>query len=192
MPARLQAHENNRSVVLDKPILFVGRHPECDLVINHSRKVSRKHCCLAEINGQFMVRDLGSTNGVQVNGRRVTGTKELNNGDELIIGDCLYTFYDGSISPEEFNAQFSHQARTPGHVSDNSEIAHYPVDADELTKKEAPVDLEHRSPQMHAESEEDGFDVHPGEHVTFRRREGFIPPRRSREGSDSHLEMSID
>ncbi|MCG6158068.1 FHA domain-containing protein [Rubinisphaera margarita] len=101
MPARLQPLDSTRTVSVDKPILFVGRHPECDLVINTSRKVSRKHCCLAEINGKFLVRDLGSTNGVQINGKRVSGTKELNSGDELVVGDVVYTFFDASAPKQK-------------------------------------------------------------------------------------------
>ena len=90
MPALLHPLDNNGVVKIDKPIVFVGRHPECDLVITGSRKVSRKHCCLAEVNGKFLIRDLGSTNGVQVNGDAVTKSRQLNDGDELIIGDVGY------------------------------------------------------------------------------------------------------
>ena len=56
--------------MLDKPIVLVGRHQECDVQIN-SRKISRKHCCLAQVNDYVVVRDLFSTNGVRINGKRV-------------------------------------------------------------------------------------------------------------------------
>src|SRR5690606_29643394 len=159
MPARLQAPDNNRSVTLDKPILFVGRHPECDLIINHSRKVSRKHCCLAEINGHFVVRDLGSTNGVQINGRRVVGTKELNNGDELIIGDCLYTFYDGSVTPESLLSD-AEKKRTSNGPTDPDEEP-YPFEDDDITGKHISPDMSSDIPVLLDEPEEDGFDVYP-------------------------------
>lgn len=79
-----------RPVLLDKPILFVGRHPECDIVLLNSRKVSRKHCCLAQINNGYQVRDLGSTNGITINGKRVEKGAKIKIGDEVIFGDVEF------------------------------------------------------------------------------------------------------
>ena len=76
------------SILLDKPILLLGRHPECDIQID-SRKISRRHCCIAQVSDYLVVRDLGSTNGVRVNGVRVTEGR-LNAGDELTIGNHRY------------------------------------------------------------------------------------------------------
>lgn len=74
-------------IVLDKAILLFGRQPDCDVVLTGSRKVSRKHCCVAQIHDYFVVRDLGSMNGVRVNGVRVDREAKLRAGDELTIGD---------------------------------------------------------------------------------------------------------
>jgi pSer/pThr/pTyr-binding forkhead associated (FHA) protein len=74
-------------IVLDKAILLFGRQPDCDVVIGGSRKVSRKHCCVAQIHDYFVVRDLGSMNGVRVNNKRVDRESKLKNGDKLTIGD---------------------------------------------------------------------------------------------------------
>lgn len=79
-----------RSIVVDKAVVFVGRHPECDVVITHSRKVSRKHCCICQVNEAFVVRDLGSMNGIRVNGARVKKESKLKFGDELSIGDVPF------------------------------------------------------------------------------------------------------
>jgi len=81
---------NGRRIVIDKAVLFVGRHPDCDVMINYSRKVSRKHCCLAQVNSDFYVRDLGSMNGVRVNGKRVKREVKLRLGDVLAIGDVQF------------------------------------------------------------------------------------------------------
>ena len=75
-------------IALDKPIVLFGRHPECDVLLN-SRKISRKHCCIASADGVLIVRDLGSTNGVKVNGVAV-GEGFLKVGDEVTIGTFLY------------------------------------------------------------------------------------------------------
>jgi pSer/pThr/pTyr-binding forkhead associated (FHA) protein len=74
-------------IVLDKAILLVGRGPDCDVVLTGSRKVSRKHCCVAQIQNYFVVRDLGSMNGVRVNGARIKRESKLKAGDHLAIGD---------------------------------------------------------------------------------------------------------
>lgn len=75
---------------LDKAVILFGRHPDCDVVITSSRKVSRKHCCIAQINDSFVVRDLGSMNGVRVNGVPVRRTARLKAGDELTVGDVVF------------------------------------------------------------------------------------------------------
>ncbi|MCA9118185.1 MAG: FHA domain-containing protein [Planctomycetaceae bacterium] len=79
-----------RQIVLDKAIVFVGRHPECDVVLTRSRKVSRKHCCIAQVNDHFVLRDLGSMNGCSHNGTRVEREVRIALGDEISIGDVKY------------------------------------------------------------------------------------------------------
>lgn len=88
MPAQLLALDSGPSILLDKPILLLGRHPECDIQID-SRKISRRHCCIAQVSDYLVVRDLGSTNGVRINGIRVMEGR-LTAGDELTIGNARY------------------------------------------------------------------------------------------------------
>jgi len=88
MPVQLVALDNGPSILLDKPILLLGRHPECDIQID-SRKISRRHCCIAQIGDYLVIRDLGSTNGIRINGVR-TIEGRLNPGDELTIGHYRY------------------------------------------------------------------------------------------------------
>src|SRR5687767_2707867 len=88
MPAQLLALTEGPSILLDKPILLFGRHPECDIQL-HSRKVSRRHCCVAQVSDYLVIRDLGSTNGIRINGIRVLEGR-LHAGDELTIGNFRY------------------------------------------------------------------------------------------------------
>jgi pSer/pThr/pTyr-binding forkhead associated (FHA) protein len=88
MPQHLLSLGNGPSIQIDKPILLFGRHEECDVQLN-SKKVSRKHCVLAQVSDYLVVRDLGSTNGVRVNGERVVEGK-LRPGDEVQIGNFKY------------------------------------------------------------------------------------------------------
>src|SRR5438093_9183167 len=88
MPAQLVSLADGPNIVVDKPILLIGRHPECDIQID-SRKISRRHCCIAQIADYLVIRDLGSTNGVRINGVRVLEGR-LNENDELMIGGLRY------------------------------------------------------------------------------------------------------
>ena len=88
MPAHLLSLADGPSILIDKPILLFGRHEECDVQLN-SKKVSRRHCVLAQVNDYLVIRDLGSTNGVRINGERVAEGK-LRPGDELQIGNFKY------------------------------------------------------------------------------------------------------
>ena len=75
-------------IPLEKAILLIGRQADCDVSLTASRKISRKHCCIAIVNESVIVRDLGSTNGVSINGSCVDREAPLKLGDELAIGMC--------------------------------------------------------------------------------------------------------
>jgi pSer/pThr/pTyr-binding forkhead associated (FHA) protein len=75
-------------ITLHRPVLLVGRHIECDVRLD-SPKISRRHCCLAMAYDRVLIRDLGSRNGVRVNGRVVEEAR-LHFGDELAIGPVLF------------------------------------------------------------------------------------------------------
>lgn len=54
-------------VSLDKPVTVIGRHPGCDVVIDHPA-VSGRHMLFRIVNRTVYVEDLASTNGTKVNG----------------------------------------------------------------------------------------------------------------------------
>jgi predicted component of type VI protein secretion system len=97
MPPQLLALTDGPSILLDKPILLLGRHQECDIQLV-SRKVSRRHCCIAQVGDHLVVRDLGSTNGIRVNGVRVIEGR-LKPGDELTIGNYRYEVRWEALEP---------------------------------------------------------------------------------------------
>lgn len=63
----------------------VGRHDDCQIRIKSSQ-VSRRHCELFEKKGMLLVKDLGSSNGTFVNGKKIEGQQVLEVGDEITIG----------------------------------------------------------------------------------------------------------
>lgn len=97
--------EDGEPILLDKAITFFGRHPDCDVVLINSRKVSRKHCCIAQIDNDYVVRDLGSMNGVRVNGDAIKKESRINAGDEVWVGDVGYRL--GVATSEQVKAACS-------------------------------------------------------------------------------------
>jgi len=55
---------------LDKDMILIGRQDICDIHIDH-KSVSKQHCILMVRGNKLWLRDLGSTNGCHVNGKRV-------------------------------------------------------------------------------------------------------------------------
>src|SRR5215212_1018446 len=93
MPARLVALDEGPDIPLDRTMVVVGRHPQCDARLD-SLRVSRHHCCMTADNGEVVVRDLGSTNGIRINGQRVEMGR-LRPGDELSIAHIRYRLEGG-------------------------------------------------------------------------------------------------
>ncbi len=64
------------------------------------RNISRSHARLARDNGQIFIQDLGSYNGVKVNGERITSRAQLQDGDEVVIGDYVLEV-EGTAAQED-------------------------------------------------------------------------------------------
>jgi hypothetical protein len=71
----------------------LGRSREADIVLEDAN-VSRKHAEVRPSGGSWIVRDLGSTNGVKVNGRRLDPARpqSLKQGDVIELGTSRATF----------------------------------------------------------------------------------------------------
>ena len=93
MVAVLQPTKQGRIIMIDRAVVLVGRSADCDAVITDSQKISRRHCCLVQVDNQYFVRDLGSMNGVWVNGNRVKRECIMAAGDNVSIGDVEFLFH---------------------------------------------------------------------------------------------------
>ncbi len=147
MPARLIPLDKGPSILLDRPILLIGRHSECDIQLESSR-ISRRHCCIAEINLTLIVRDLDSTNGIRINGGRVKEGR-LRPGDELTIGNLRYRVrWDSMIMklPQSVEGAAAAGVRQP-------------IPADQLFSCDLPIPL--REPDADERERLDESSVHP-------------------------------
>jgi len=73
----------------------VGRHPDTDFVLD-DQGVSRKHYCVFQQGAVWLVEDLGSTNGTQVNGQKVA-RQPLLDGDLIRAGSTEVQFVQKDI-----------------------------------------------------------------------------------------------
>jgi predicted component of type VI protein secretion system len=70
-------------------VTTVGRQQGCQIRIGSSQ-VSRKHCELFEKKGLLLVKDLNSSNGTFVNGKKVEGQQVLEAGNILTVGGVSF------------------------------------------------------------------------------------------------------
>ena len=63
---------------------IIGRADDCHMK-PRSEMVSRYHCAIL-VGDDVVVRDLGSKNGVRLNGEKISTEKKLKNGDKLVVG----------------------------------------------------------------------------------------------------------
>src|SRR3954468_8450225 len=73
-----------KRTVLSGNRIVIGRSRDCDVTLEDPN-VSRRHAELRREGGTWVVADLGSTNGVKINGHRVS-QQPLSAGDEIMLG----------------------------------------------------------------------------------------------------------
>ena len=76
--------------------VLIGRTDQCDITINDS-SVSRKQASIESKDGRFLLQDLKSTNGTQVNGKSVD-IHLLSHGDKIRIGKTVLQFLGREIT----------------------------------------------------------------------------------------------
>jgi len=96
----ISAPDGKRGILeLTKPVITVGRGNANDLVLN-DLSVSRFHAVVKQSpEGAVVIADRGSTNGVMVNGARITAEVELHKGDRARIGayELLFESVDDAV-----------------------------------------------------------------------------------------------
>lgn len=90
-PARALLAVEGRRLPLPARGATVGRSRECDVVLEDAG-ISRRHAEIRPGAEGWTVTDLGSTNGVRLNGRAVRGTEPLHPGDRVELGSTEIVF----------------------------------------------------------------------------------------------------
>lgn len=92
-------------IPLLKPRLLIGRRSRCDIALDFPN-VSSHHCELEFQNGYWFLRDLGSRNGIKVNGVRC-------DSKWLMPGDIVH------VAKHRFEIQYTPQADGPPPEEEN-------------------------------------------------------------------------
>ncbi len=89
-----------RRFPLSDPVATLGRSRSCEIYIP-DRRTSRRHAEMRWDGEYTTLRDLNSTNGTFLNGRRIDGPETLRDGDEIGIGSAIFTFHDPEATIRE-------------------------------------------------------------------------------------------
>ncbi|MBN1552995.1 FHA domain-containing protein [bacterium] len=92
-PRLIQIDDTGQTVVkyrIDHPVISIGRSNSNRIVLDH-KTISRHHCEIVENDGIFLIRDLDSSNGIRINGKKVDKS-EIVSGDMIQIGMLEFRF----------------------------------------------------------------------------------------------------
>jgi pSer/pThr/pTyr-binding forkhead associated (FHA) protein len=134
MPKLIILSGHSRSTVYDLyKTTYIGRTDDCDLVLNHP-SVSRRHAKLEMTGADISVEDLGSSNGILLNGNKLTqsGVQE---SDEIRIGHfTLVVLPDGE---QFYKGRHVGYMLQHGNITDTNSHATRAIDSQEIAQLEA-------------------------------------------------------
>ena len=105
--------QDGKLIPLNTKKFLIGREQDCHLR-PASESVSRHHCAITIDEFTVRVRDLGSSNGTSINGKRILGVHEANSGDALQVGNLDFEIVFSQVGapvaagePEKGGTSFS-------------------------------------------------------------------------------------
>src|SRR6266704_1237554 len=109
-------HLSQAAILLSQTkVMSVGRQAGSYLLIDHD-SVSRRHAEISFANQQYILRDLGSSNGTFVNEVRLEADKVyiLNPGDRVRFGKMSFTFKEKEETPANNSITRQRGEKLPG------------------------------------------------------------------------------
>jgi len=91
----IDSEEDKKQIELEEGEAIIGRSPQCDIQIE-VENVSRQHARIIFRNEEYQIEDLGSTNGVYVNGIKVEKCV-LRDYDQIDVGGVKILFSEAKI-----------------------------------------------------------------------------------------------
>lgn len=100
------------AVALPEGVAHIGRGPSCFICVDDPR-VSRQHLRITVGSSSVVVEDLDSKNGTLVNGERLHGSRELQDGDTITLGERVFVVGFGESVPNEEETPTPFPPRSP-------------------------------------------------------------------------------
>jgi pSer/pThr/pTyr-binding forkhead associated (FHA) protein len=96
-----EGKEAGREFLFDQTSVVIGRTPGCDVIL-YDAGISRRHARIFDEGVGILIEDLGSSNGITVNGSKVA-KQTLKDGDSIVLGPVKFTFTAvvGDVPAEE-------------------------------------------------------------------------------------------
>ncbi len=98
----MELHVCNRAGTLlkafalgDNAEVIVGRDESCDIRIM-AQSVSREHCAIEQDGDELVLRDLGSSGGTLLDGKKIDKVR-LEDGMEVAVGPAVLKFFEANI-----------------------------------------------------------------------------------------------
>jgi len=81
----LNSQKNIVDILKTKKTIFLGRGTNCDIVLNHGT-ISKMHASITLTpHNKYQIKDLGSTNGTFVNGRKIKTLETISFKDNILV-----------------------------------------------------------------------------------------------------------
>jgi pSer/pThr/pTyr-binding forkhead associated (FHA) protein len=106
--ARAVIKFDEREMTIGEGTTSFGRTTDNTVSFPDDTNISRNHAEIAFKNGKFVLTDLGSSNGTTINGQKIEGETELNNGDFITLGNSViveFTAEDNTTENDEESSE---------------------------------------------------------------------------------------
>ena len=113
---------------LDRKLVTIGRGSENDIAVD-CRSVSVNHAVMKRVPGGFKLRDMDSTNGTRLDGKKVTEIF-LENGQEVKVGDVDFDFQLSDEELEKLAQEVPEESEVENVIEDDA------VESDEIEATE--------------------------------------------------------
>ena len=135
--SRFRLKQGTHELELPPGDFFIGRSPECQLTLDDPL-VSRRHAVIHIVGTQAILEDLGSRNGVLVNGERQRGNTPLRAGDRVVIGSQELTLVLVTPSRRPTEASFTQPIVVREAARTQPSVPSFAVTADEEGEESEP------------------------------------------------------
>lgn len=141
---------------ITQDVFTFGRKHDNHLCLENDGKASGHHGHIRRNGLDYIIEDLGSTNGVIINGQKIDGPVVLKNGMKVLLGQQLFRFQlqgrdpvsSGRTAPDIAAADIQARLKPPGQAGDDG-------DAAEIEEDDAPATIYASPSEQKALNEED-------------------------------------